>query len=260
MEEAPLRGTINAVRRVGDTVRRSAGPWTPAVHALLRCLERANFDGAPRVLGIDDEGCEVLTFVEGDVAPAASPAAVPDSVLIEAGRLLRRLHDATEGFALPPGVRWHHRGFVSGASRVVVCHNDVAPRNTVFRAGHPVAFIDWDGACPASAVWDVAHAAWQFVPLTDDAGCARRGWNPMPDRPTRLRVLCDAYGLAPLERAEFVDVTVRRMSATADGIESYAAAGAPAFAKLVAAGIPGQIRSESAWVGNHAAALRDALR
>jgi hypothetical protein len=37
--EVPLTGgDMTAVVRVGDTVRRTAGPWTPAVHALLRQL------------------------------------------------------------------------------------------------------------------------------------------------------------------------------------------------------------------------------
>jgi hypothetical protein len=36
-DEQPFEGgNITAVVRVGDTVRRATGPWTPAVHALLR--------------------------------------------------------------------------------------------------------------------------------------------------------------------------------------------------------------------------------
>ena len=48
-----MGGLISTVTRVGDTVRRGTGPWTPAVHALLRHLEGVGFDGAPMVLGID---------------------------------------------------------------------------------------------------------------------------------------------------------------------------------------------------------------
>lgn len=33
--------------RIGDTVRRPAGPWTPTVHALLGHLHAAGFHGAP---------------------------------------------------------------------------------------------------------------------------------------------------------------------------------------------------------------------
>jgi hypothetical protein len=58
---------IAGVVRVGDTVRRAAGPWTPAVHALLRHLRDAGFSGAPLPLGVDGDGREVLTFVPGAV-------------------------------------------------------------------------------------------------------------------------------------------------------------------------------------------------
>jgi hypothetical protein len=36
-----------------------------AVHALLAHLHEAAFDGAPRPLGIDERGREVLTFIPG---------------------------------------------------------------------------------------------------------------------------------------------------------------------------------------------------
>ena len=49
-------GNVAPVYRVGDTVRRSTGPWTPVVHALLRHLERVGFEHAPRVLCVDGDG------------------------------------------------------------------------------------------------------------------------------------------------------------------------------------------------------------
>src|SRR5260221_6573384 len=60
--EIPLAGgnMSSGVVRVGDTVRRPAGPWTPAVHALLAHLHAVGFDGAPRPLGVDERGREVL--------------------------------------------------------------------------------------------------------------------------------------------------------------------------------------------------------
>ena len=66
--EVPLSGgNMNSgVVRVGDTVRRSAGFWTPAVHALLGHLHGVGFDGAPRPLGVDGGGREVLSFIAGE--------------------------------------------------------------------------------------------------------------------------------------------------------------------------------------------------
>jgi hypothetical protein len=56
--ETPLGGgnMSSGVVRVGDTVRRPAGPWTPAVHALLAHLHAVGFHGAPAPLGIDQQG------------------------------------------------------------------------------------------------------------------------------------------------------------------------------------------------------------
>ena len=101
MSETVLEGgDLNVVVRVGDTVRRPVGEWSPAVHALLRHFETVGFDGAPRFLGIDEQGREILSFVEGDAALAPIPGS--DEALVELGRLLRRMHEATAGFEPPP--------------------------------------------------------------------------------------------------------------------------------------------------------------
>ena len=62
--ENPLPGgnMSSGVVRVGDTVRRPTGPWTPAVHALLVHLNAVGFCGAPRPLGFDEQGREVLSY------------------------------------------------------------------------------------------------------------------------------------------------------------------------------------------------------
>jgi Ser/Thr protein kinase RdoA (MazF antagonist) len=252
-----LAGNVSTVVRIGDTVRRTTGPWTPAVHALLRYLEEVGFKGAPRVLGIAGQRREVLTYLPGKVPRRASPEVATNRVLAEVGRLLRRYHDAVSGFELPPGVEWYHESDRAPGS--VVCHNDLSPRNTVFRDGRPVAFLDWDFASPARPAWDVAHAAWQFVPLTDDPGCKRHGWTSLPDRLRRLRAFCDAYGLAEEERLSFPEFVARRIAATASGIESNASAGVPEFERLVASDVPALVRADQAWVERESAQLRGVL-
>src|SRR5437868_6676408 len=60
---------------IGRAVHRRAGPWTPAVHDLLRHLEQVGFGGVPGALGTDEDGREVLTYVPGEVAhPRPSPS------------------------------------------------------------------------------------------------------------------------------------------------------------------------------------------
>ena len=256
-EEKLTGGFFSEVVRVGDTVRRSTGPWTPAVHALLRHLEEIGFDGAPRVLGNDEQGREVISYVRGDVYLRAAPETITEGVLNDLGGLLRLYHEAVAGFELPSGVRWYHEP-VSGEG-AVVCHNDLSPRNTVFREGRPVAFLDWDLASPAPPVWDLAHAAWQFVPLSDDRGSARNGWTKPPDRHRRLRILCDGYGLSDEDRRELPWVVTERIEATASGIERLAADGVTAHERLVRQGVPGLVRADKAWVERHAGGLIVAL-
>jgi len=82
-------GNMSSVQRIGDTVRRETGPWSPAVHALLRFLQDVGFAGAPRFLGIDGQGREILSFIDGDVPSGADPAVVTDRALGDIGRLLR---------------------------------------------------------------------------------------------------------------------------------------------------------------------------
>ena len=91
-----------------------------------------------------------------------------------------------------------------------MCHNDLGPPNTVYTGGLPVAFIDWDLACPAPPSWDLTYAAWRFVPLYSDDDCARIG-APLQSRGPRLRAFCDAYGLQ--ERDTFLDLIRDRLLA-----------------------------------------------
>ncbi|MFD2351725.1 phosphotransferase [Nonomuraea ferruginea] len=75
--------------------------------------------------------------------------------------LLRAYHDATTGFTPPGDAAWY---FPPRQPAEVVCHADIAPYNCVFRDGAPVAFIDFDTAHPGPRLWDVAYAAYRFVP------------------------------------------------------------------------------------------------
>ena len=54
-EHALTGGNVSAsVVRVGDTVRKPAGPRTAAVEAFSSYLNAAGFSGAPKTLGRDE--------------------------------------------------------------------------------------------------------------------------------------------------------------------------------------------------------------
>ena len=200
MTEIPLvGGDANVVVRIGDTVRRPTEP--SGVVALLQWYEAVGFDGAPRYVGIDDQGREVLTFVEGE--PGLAPVPSSDEVVSTIGNLLRRAHDAQAGFVPPVDAGWdtHVAGRSTGE---VIGHLDLFWTNVVFRDGSPVSLIDWELAAPCSRVLDVALAATYWAGLrTDDQ---LQPWGiPLERRAERLRILCDSYGLDAAQRSVLLD-------------------------------------------------------
>jgi len=192
------------------TVRRPAGPWTPAVHALLRHFEDAGFDGAARALGVDAEGREVLTYIEGDV-PGVDGAPPGDDVVFAVGELVRAMHEAQAGFEPPADSAWQVLpGAVPGDE--VICHNDVLGHNFIVRDGRPVALIDWELAAPGPRLTDVAAAAMWWAPLRSDAAARRYGL-PIDRRIERLRLLADGYDLEADERRVLIDAVLRLLGA-----------------------------------------------
>jgi Phosphotransferase enzyme family len=230
-EEEPLTGgNVSAgVVRVGDTVRRPAGPWTPAVHALLAHLHEAGFRGAPRPLGLDERGREVLGFVPGAVVwPDRFALVGPDEGLARVARLVREFHDAVRDFTPPPDARW--RVLMPPEECDIIAHNDLAPWNLVAGDGGRWAFIDWDTAAPGSRLWDVAYALHGFVPLSADPQWRRA------DAAHRLRVFADAYGLDEAERLALVPLLGPRTRAMHDFLRDRSALGEQPWARLWAEG------------------------
>jgi hypothetical protein len=259
-EETPLGGgNLSVVVRVGDTVRRPLRPWSTAVHGLLRHLEARGFDGAPRFLGVDDRGREILTFIAGEVGAYPLPAYMwSDETLAGAARLLRRLHDATLGYVAPDGAAWQF-AYPDPARHEVICHNDVAPYNTVFVDGRPRALIDFDTAGPGPRSWDLAYAAYTFVPLasfTPGADGRVVPYEPVrhaEERARRLRLLAAAYGL-PID--DLLPTVAHRLEAVCDLLIERAEAGDDAYRRLVAEGHLDHYHQEVAFVRRHASEWR----
>jgi hypothetical protein len=220
-------GNVTPVSRVGATVRRQQGPWTPAVHDLLRHLEAHDFEGTPRVLGFDAQKREILTYIEGTAgffAPAdvRPPHLWSDPLLVEAAAFLRRFHDATVGFTPSPAAEWQ-LPYPDASQHEVICHNDFAPYNCIFADGHLKAVIDFDTAGPGPRVWDVAYAVYRWVPLVPNDARPAMGLPDDLDVGGRLKRFCDAYGLE--QRDGFLRVVQERIDATCAMLIDGASAG-----------------------------------
>jgi aminoglycoside phosphotransferase (APT) family kinase protein len=117
-------------------------------------LESVGFDAAPRWLGLDEQGRDVLSWIDGEtftergqmhpyIGDPPGRITFSDEQIAAVMRLLRRYHDAFDDD--------------------VVCHGDYGPWNIVWRARLPFAVIDFDNACRGDAADDVAYALRTFI-------------------------------------------------------------------------------------------------
>jgi hypothetical protein len=147
----------------------------------------------------------VLSFIDC-VAPPNNGFRLGDEAVRAAARLLRRVHDLTEGTA-----------FAAGAE--VACHRNLSQPIFIFGDGIPVAIIDWDSTQPGSRLDNVADFLWAFVhPAVYGEGepAARI-----------LRVASDAYGWSGEGVADAMLEVVERFQSVAAGdrgAEAWAAA------------------------------------
>jgi phosphotransferase family enzyme len=249
-------GLTNAgrVTRVGDTVRRP--PSSAATWALLEHLERVGFDGAPRFLGVDDRGREMLSYLPGQAAiEPVQDWAWTDEALISVAELLRRYHDAAASFD-PAGHTWPD--FVPARFRDgLVCHNDPNLDNVIFAGGVAVGLIDFDLAGPGSAVWDVTCAARLWAPLRDDRDVREQLRGRSLER---LRLFADAYGLPRAERARLVEAAVHTHERCYRVVRAAVDSGHEPFARMWREGGREQAERTHRWLASHGAEMRAALQ
>jgi hypothetical protein len=251
-------GTANRGRvvRVGDTVRRPLRPTSAATHALLRHLADVGFTGAPRFLGVDELGREVLSFVPGTaVTPPYPPWALTDDALRSVADLLREYHLAVRTFDHGPHA-WP-ASVPDPLAGELVSHNDVNLDNVVFREGRASALIDFDLAGPGSRIWDVAGAARLWAPLRPDPYVdeGRRG-----RALERFRLFVDAYGLAGDDREAVVDAVRRNHEWSYEIVGTAAANGHDGFTDYWVGGARERAAATYQWYLDCADVLRDALR
>ncbi|WP_035850365.1 phosphotransferase [Cryptosporangium arvum] len=218
--EVPLGGRVTAgVVRVGDTVRRPAGPWTDAVDALLRHLEQVGFRGAPRPLGRDERNRQVLEYVPGETGDPAGTYS--PSELRPIGAFLADFHRAVADFVPPADASWNR--VIPPDRDELLCHHDVAPWNLV-RSPRGWVLIDWDTAAPGSRLWELAYAAQTLAGLRPD--------RPVDRAAERLALVVDGYGLADADRPALARMLGPRARAMYDLLCHGAARGEQPWLRL----------------------------
>lgn len=260
MDEERLAGGLGKagrVTRVGKRVVRPANSHTRSIHAFLSFLGAAGFEGAPTPVGIRDDDREVLGFIEGDVAVPPYPLwGQSDDLLASVARQMRRLHDASRGF--------DQRGTWSDdladpQGGPVMCHNDVCLENVVVRDGVAVALLDFDFAAPGRPVHDLLNFARMCVPIDDEEHATKLGWEPA-DRPARLRLVGDAYGLERSGRRDLIEGMSASMAQGADFVRRRVHGGDLAFTKIWnETGGMRRFERQERWWNEHQARFSEAL-
>ncbi|WP_238882635.1 aminoglycoside phosphotransferase family protein [Clostridium sp. YIM B02551] len=260
-EEVLHGGNVNEVVRKGNAVHRSTN-WIPFVHELLIYLEKQEFEGAPRFLGIDDKGREVLSFIPGEVPgdyyPDFKPYIWSDNSLIKSAELLRNYHNAVKCFKvsstetkfevkLPAINSWEDE---------VICHNDAAPYNIVYKDEEPIALIDFDLAAPGPRIWDIVYMLYTSIPLASFSIDYNTG-ESVPyireshrvERKRRIHLFFNAYGMKiPNNLKEW---TICRIKAMCDTLTSGAKQGNIAYEKMIEEGHLKHYEKEITFLEEH---------
>jgi hypothetical protein len=265
--EVPLLGgdVTEGVVQVGATVRRPVQANSPLVHALLIHLEKSGFDGAPRFLGIDAKGREVLTYIDGEVAGRPRPGWIADEDRLKSVACLVRAYDDAAatfqpgpdeqpdpGLPDPPGIPP-----VPPYPPELIGHVDITPENVVFRDGRAVALIDFDMAKWATRADEAFNMMMWWAPLGDpaDAGPLLKD----VDVPRRCGILADAYGMSRADRERVVDVAIVRSRRSWHLMRRRADQLGGGWQRMWDEGAGDQINRRLAWLERNAHTLRQAL-
>jgi aminoglycoside phosphotransferase (APT) family kinase protein len=162
-----------------------------------------------------------------------------DRPLASIATLMRRFHDASRtidptAFDAPKvdadETTWSAE-LADPRGGSIICHNDVCLENVVFRDGVAVGLVDFDFAAPGRPVYDLAAMARMCVPISDDVGAEQLGWAPA-DRPARLRLVADSYGLDGAARRELLSELDHSMTRGGEFVRRRVEAGDPNFVKM----------------------------
>ena len=216
-------GREGKIFRQADCINRPANPWTADVHAFLRFLLENGFEAIPHPVAITPEGREIVSFVEGTVHNDGLPDSImTDEVLVSVAKMLRRYHDIGAGYIkrLRGDEEWM---LPVRTPEEVMCHGDFAPYNMTFLNGKLHGIIDFDTLHPGPRLWDIAYAAYRWLPFVAKSNPDCR--DGVERQLERLKIFADAYGMSAAQRKELPDAMIARVGALVDYMRTEAANG-----------------------------------
>jgi thiamine kinase-like enzyme len=199
------------------------------------------------VLGDDEQGRSMLSFIPGDVGiPPFERWVADDALLLSVADLQRRLHQASASYEIPDHAVWDRSNLALPQPGDIVCHNDLCVENVVVRDGAAIAVIDFDFAAPNDRLVDIAIAARHWVPFKASADLEPARADV--DRFQRFRLFCDAHHLTEHERLAVVDAATAFLDRAMISMKARADAGQALYQKVWEQGYPLQNRRSHAWL------------
>ena len=235
-EELLTGGNVSSVYRLDNTVRRDLMPNAAKVHKILKHLENKGFSKAPRFLGIDEKGREILTFIEGEAGNYPLKKYMwSNDILVEIAKMLRQYHDAVSDFTLED--EWKPIDYTPGNAEVI-CHNDFAIYNMIFNNEKLVGIIDFDMAAPGPRLWDIAYTLYTCIPLSrlyhSESGEIVY-YQPAKDAyriKQRVQLFFESYGMEDLKEG-FIDMVLLRLEGLRQTMIRKALEGDSAFQQMI---------------------------
>ncbi len=253
-EETLTGGNVSIVYRSGDTVRRELKPDSPKTHNLLQHLENKGFSYAPKFLGTDEKGREILSFIDGESGNYPLKKYMwSNDVLKEIPKILRLYHDAVSDFPLLN--EWKPMDNTPDKIEVV-CHNDFAIYNIIFNHEKPVGIIDFDVAAPGPRLWDIAYTLYTCIPLSrlyhTETGEAVY-YDPLKDADRikqRVKLFFESYGIEGMEKG-FLEMVLLRVEGLCKYMIKKASEDNVAFQKMVDEGHLEHYQSDIKFIREH---------
>lgn len=160
-------GNMSSVFTDGSVIYKERKPQSETIQRLLLHLQYKGVLFCPKALGFHETNREMLSYVKGNTIedyPQTHSIEIKLNAVKRAASMLREFHDATLDYTKQEDDIWF-LNYDGDLPKEVICHNDFAPYNVTFENNFPIGLIDFDTACPAPRVWDIAYAVYRFVPL-----------------------------------------------------------------------------------------------
>lgn len=217
-------GNMNKPTLKSNYIYKELNKSTPTIHHFLVHMKSKGLNWLP-ISAIDlNMKKHVLSYIDGEV-PHDMPSWIwNEDILKEVALMMMHWHEASLNFYDNEPIWYMENNEV----HEVICHNDFAPYNCVFDNAHLVGVIDFDVCSPGSRIWDLAYAAYRFIPLLP-VGSVEEFSEVSPfdisEMKKRVNILLDSYNQhqtgAKIYLAELLAVVEKRLIALADWSEKY---------------------------------------